>query len=68
MGASEGNWTRVGVPRFAVDVFTDTPLRANQLAVFTDAREPPDDKSGARVPRSTSPKVQGVLATGGVPG
>jgi len=26
-----------------VDVFTDTPLAGNQLAVFTDAREIPDD-------------------------
>jgi trans-2,3-dihydro-3-hydroxyanthranilate isomerase len=27
-----------------VDVFTDTPLQGNQLAVFTDAREVPEDK------------------------
>ena len=27
-----------------VDVFTDTPLEGNQLAVFTDAREIPEDK------------------------
>ncbi len=27
-----------------VDVFTDTPLRGNQLAVFTDAREIPDEQ------------------------
>jgi trans-2,3-dihydro-3-hydroxyanthranilate isomerase len=26
------------------DVFTDTPLEGNQVAVFTDAREIPDDK------------------------
>ena len=26
------------------DVFTDTPLQGNQLAVFTDAREIPEDK------------------------
>jgi trans-2,3-dihydro-3-hydroxyanthranilate isomerase len=26
-----------------VDVFTDTPLAGNQLAVFTDAREIPED-------------------------
>ncbi len=26
------------------DVFTDTPLQGNQVAVFTDARELPDDK------------------------
>jgi trans-2,3-dihydro-3-hydroxyanthranilate isomerase len=26
------------------DVFTDTPLQGNQVAVFTDAREIPDDK------------------------
>ena len=25
------------------DVFTDTPLAGNQLAVFTDARDIPDD-------------------------
>jgi trans-2,3-dihydro-3-hydroxyanthranilate isomerase len=33
------------VPRFryvVADVFTDTPLQGNQLAVFTDARELPD--------------------------
>jgi trans-2,3-dihydro-3-hydroxyanthranilate isomerase len=31
--------------RFVVcDVFTDTPLAGNQLAVFTDAREIPDDR------------------------
>jgi trans-2,3-dihydro-3-hydroxyanthranilate isomerase len=33
-----------GTYRFVfVDVFTDTPLKGNQLAVFTDARELPDD-------------------------
>jgi trans-2,3-dihydro-3-hydroxyanthranilate isomerase len=35
------------VPTFRfniVDVFTDTPLQGNQLAVFTDAREIPEDK------------------------
>jgi trans-2,3-dihydro-3-hydroxyanthranilate isomerase len=35
------------VPSFryvVVDVFTDTPLQGNQLAVFTDARDIPDDK------------------------
>jgi len=35
------------VPTFrfnVVDVFTDTPLQGNQLAVFTDAREIPEDK------------------------
>ena len=26
-----------------VDVFTDTPLAGNQLAVFTDGREIPED-------------------------
>jgi trans-2,3-dihydro-3-hydroxyanthranilate isomerase len=26
------------------DVFTDTPLAGNQLAVFTDAREIPEDR------------------------
>jgi trans-2,3-dihydro-3-hydroxyanthranilate isomerase len=26
-----------------VDVFTDTPLAGNQLAVFTDARELPEE-------------------------
>jgi len=26
------------------DVFTDTPLTGNQLAVFTDARELPEDR------------------------
>ena len=26
------------------DVFTDTPLQGNQVAVFTDAREIPEDK------------------------
>jgi trans-2,3-dihydro-3-hydroxyanthranilate isomerase len=31
--------------RFVIaDVFTDTPLTGNQLAVFTDAREIPEDK------------------------
>jgi trans-2,3-dihydro-3-hydroxyanthranilate isomerase len=31
--------------RYAVaDVFTDTPLQGNQVAVFTDAREIPEDK------------------------
>src|SRR2546430_2316869 len=29
------------------DVFTDTPLRGNQLAVFTDARDLPDDQMQA---------------------
>src|SRR5437867_9681959 len=36
-----------GVPRFryvVADVFTDTPLQGNQVAVFTDAREIPEDK------------------------
>jgi len=34
----------VGVFRYVVaDVFTDRPLTGNQLAVFTDAREIPDD-------------------------
>jgi trans-2,3-dihydro-3-hydroxyanthranilate isomerase len=34
----------VGTFRYVVcDVFTDTPLAGNQLAVFTDAREIPDD-------------------------
>jgi trans-2,3-dihydro-3-hydroxyanthranilate isomerase len=33
-----------GTHRFVVaDVFTDTPLAGNQLAVFTDARELPED-------------------------
>src|SRR5262249_37694335 len=35
------------VPRFryvVCDVFTDTPLAGNQLAVFTDAREIPEDR------------------------
>jgi trans-2,3-dihydro-3-hydroxyanthranilate isomerase len=35
------------VPTFrfnVVDVFTDTPLTGNQLAVFTDAREIPEDR------------------------
>jgi trans-2,3-dihydro-3-hydroxyanthranilate isomerase len=35
------------VPRFhyvVADVFTDTPLQGNQVAVFTDAREIPEDK------------------------
>ena len=27
-----------------VDVFTDTPLAGNQLAVFTDAREIPEER------------------------
>jgi trans-2,3-dihydro-3-hydroxyanthranilate isomerase len=26
------------------DVFTDSPLQGNQVAVFTDAREIPEDK------------------------
>ena len=30
------------------DVFTDTPLAGNQLAVFTDAREIPEDAAAAR--------------------
>jgi trans-2,3-dihydro-3-hydroxyanthranilate isomerase len=35
----------MGSYRFVVaDVFTDTPLQGNQLAVFTDAREIPEDK------------------------
>jgi trans-2,3-dihydro-3-hydroxyanthranilate isomerase len=35
----------MGSYRFVVaDVFTDTPLTGNQLAVFTDAREIPEDK------------------------
>ena len=34
-----------GAFRFnVVDVFTKTPLTGNQLAVFTDAREIPEDK------------------------
>ena len=36
-----------GVARFryvVADVFTDTPLEGNQVAVFTDAREIPEDK------------------------
>jgi len=34
-----------GTYRFVVaDVFTDTPLEGNQLAVFTDARDIPEDK------------------------
>jgi trans-2,3-dihydro-3-hydroxyanthranilate isomerase len=35
------------MPRFryvVADVFTDTPLQGNQVAVFTDARELPEDK------------------------
>jgi trans-2,3-dihydro-3-hydroxyanthranilate isomerase len=35
------------VPRFryvVADVFTDTPLTGNQLAVFTDARDLPEDR------------------------
>jgi len=35
------------VPTFryvVADVFTDRPLTGNQLAVFTDAREIPDDQ------------------------
>ena len=35
------------MPRFRyvlADVFTDTPLQGNQVAVFTDAREIPDDQ------------------------
>jgi predicted PhzF superfamily epimerase YddE/YHI9 len=34
------------VPSFryvVVDVFTDTPLKGNALAVFTDARDIPDE-------------------------
>ena len=27
-----------------VDVFTDTPLQGNQVAVFTDAREIPEER------------------------
>ena len=38
------NWFRYVV----ADVFTDTPLEGNQLAVFTDARELPEDSSAAR--------------------
>jgi trans-2,3-dihydro-3-hydroxyanthranilate isomerase len=35
----------VGRFRYVVaDVFTDTPLQGNQVAVFTDAREIPEDK------------------------
>ena len=34
------NWFRYVV----ADVFTDTPLEGNQVAVFTDARELPEDK------------------------
>jgi trans-2,3-dihydro-3-hydroxyanthranilate isomerase len=34
------NWYRYVV----ADVFTDTPLEGNQVAVFTDARELPEDK------------------------
>jgi trans-2,3-dihydro-3-hydroxyanthranilate isomerase len=35
----------VGVFRYVIaDVFTDTPLAGNQVAVFTDARAIPDDK------------------------
>ena len=34
----------VSTYRYVVaDVFTDTPLEGNQLAVFTDAREIPED-------------------------
>ena len=34
------------------DVFTDTPLAGNQLAVFTDARDLDDaDDAGARARR-----------------
>jgi predicted PhzF superfamily epimerase YddE/YHI9 len=29
---------------FRYDVFTDTPLAGNQLAVFTDARELPEER------------------------
>jgi trans-2,3-dihydro-3-hydroxyanthranilate isomerase len=36
---------RVGSFRYVLcDVFTDTPLAGNQLAVFTDAREIPEDR------------------------
>jgi trans-2,3-dihydro-3-hydroxyanthranilate isomerase len=35
----------VGIFRFVIaDVFTDTPLAGNQLAVFTDAREIPEER------------------------
>jgi hypothetical protein len=34
-----------GTHRFVViDVFTDTPLEGNQLAVFTDARDIPEER------------------------
>ena len=40
-----------------VDVFTDTPLEGNQLAVFTDARRIPEDmlQALAREMKRTSP-------------
>jgi trans-2,3-dihydro-3-hydroxyanthranilate isomerase len=40
-------WCLFAVSRFryvVADVFTDTPLQGNQVAVFTDAREIPEDK------------------------
>jgi trans-2,3-dihydro-3-hydroxyanthranilate isomerase len=40
-------WFTPGVATFRyviADVFTDTPLEGNQLAVYTDAREIPDDQ------------------------
>jgi trans-2,3-dihydro-3-hydroxyanthranilate isomerase len=44
----QGIGARVGsVPKFrfvVADVFTDTPLEGNQVAVYTDAREIPEDK------------------------
>ena len=41
------DWENLAVSTFRyvlADVFTDTPLAGNQLAVFTDAREIPDDQ------------------------
>ena len=38
------------------DVFTDRPLAGNQLAVFTDARELPEERSSRSRGRSTSPR------------
>ena len=35
------------------DVFTDTPLTGNQLAVFTDTREIPEDRLTASVASET---------------
>src|SRR5206468_425771 len=46
-GQAVGLWFTRSMPtlRYVVaDVFTDTPLTGNQLAVFTDAREIPEDK------------------------